>query len=97
MSAALRFEIQPDHRRRSVRAIDRWRSWEGVFDNSIESFDKAILGSPHDRFSALDGGKAWANLGLMGARRRDHPCQPQGQRLERSALVVRVLESVAVF
>ncbi len=37
----------------------------GLFDKSLEYFDKAILGSPHDpQFAAWYGGKAVANFGL---------------------------------
>jgi tetratricopeptide (TPR) repeat protein len=37
----------------------------GLFDKSLEYFDKAILGSPHDsQLAAWYGGKATANFGL---------------------------------
>jgi tetratricopeptide (TPR) repeat protein len=37
----------------------------GRFDKSLEYFDQAILGSPHDPSLAYwYGGKAWANFGL---------------------------------
>jgi tetratricopeptide (TPR) repeat protein len=43
----------------------------GLFDKSLEYFDKTILGSPHDsQLSTWYGGKATANLGLKNMIRR---------------------------
>ena len=53
----------------------------GLFDKSLEYFDKAILGSPHDpQLAAWYGGKAVANFGL---KRYD-----QAIELARRAIVI---------